>query len=42
MYDNTVAKALCKLLGGHKFELLNSLLYVRRIFILTLVKNSTH
>ena len=41
MYDNTVAKALCKKIG-HKFELLNSFTYVRRIFILTLVKYSTH
>ena len=40
MYDNTVAKALCKNLG-HKLELLNSFLYVRRIFILTLVEYST-
>ena len=30
MYDNTVAKAL--------FDLLNSFLYARRIFIITLVK----
>ena len=40
MYDNTVAKALCKI-KGHKFDLLNIFLY-GRIFILTLVKYSTH
>ena len=40
MYDNTVAKALCKNLRSTVWTF--EFLYARRIFILTLVKYSTH